>query len=642
MRKFALMLLVLLMTLGAFCAAADQRAEALINIAVSELGYTATKGGYSKYGEWGGKAYGQWCSEFVSWCVSRADEYYGMSMLDNDYPMQTSCETGVEWFMKRGRYVTTSGEIKGEGEQFYLADGVSVKDRPYIPQPGDLIYIEWYQYNRIDHVGIVEFVTQDADGTYLVHTIEGNNHILGPEPTVVARYTYRLDDPSIRGYGVMQEGLVGTGLGMGAEGANVVALQEGLSELGYYDSEAGGKFGKGTQTAVKNYQKAKGLAQTGEADAPTLKALNAELTVLRVQAEIRARAKAEKEAQERLESAKEAIAGSWFGEFDPYDEEAVWARLMQPITVLDVEQKERVFLSDAPNGNRKTIDDHRGFFYGSTVAVKVLDEQDGWSRIQAYNDYDELEDGWVRPGRLKTVTPSSEYGIVVDKMTQRLYLYKEGKLLTELLISTGATSGQNEDYCETASGEFLLASPVGNFWSGNLYCRKAIRFNGGDLLHMVPAVHREEIGMPDPQSYGDYSVCESALGSRASHGCIRVQRDENEDGYSHDWLWNNLRGKKNIKIIVWDDDGRRLKETADNTPMYYNPDGGEKYHADQYCPSVRSAYLPLTETTYGALRAYPFTNLRACGSCNAPDRPETVETWNAVIDQAYAELGMTP
>ena len=641
MKKIALLLLVLLMMTGAL-ALADQRAEALINIAVSELGYTATKGGYSKYGEWGGKAYGEWCSEFVSWCVSRADEYYGMSMLDSDYPMQTSCETGVEWYQKHGRYVTTSGEIKGEGEQFYLADGVSVKDRPYIPQPGDLIYIEWYQYNRIDHVGIVEFVTQDADGTYLVHTIEGNNHILGPEPTVVARYTYRLDDPSIRGYGILEEGLVGTSLDMGAEGTGVVALQEGLAQLGYYDSEAGGKFGKGTQTAVKNYQKAKGLKQTGMADADTLKSINAELTVMRVQAEVRARAQAEKEAAARLEAAKTAIAGSWFGEFDPYNEEAVWARLMEPITVLDVEQKERVFLSDAPNGNRKTIDDHRGFFYGSTVAVKVLEQQDGWSHIQAYNDHDELESGWVRPGRLKTVTPSSEYGIVVDKMTQRLYLYKEGKLLTELLISTGTTKGQNEGFCETASGEFLLASAVGNFWSGNLYCRKAIRFNGGDLLHMVPAVHREEIGMPDPTSYGDYSVCESALGSRASHGCIRVQRSENEDGYSHDWLWNNLRGKKNIKIIVWDDDGRKLKETADDTPMYYNPDGGEKYHADQYCPSVRSAYLPLKGITYGSLRAYPYTALRACGSCGAPDRPETVETVNAVIDQAYAELGLMP
>ena len=60
--------------------------------AVNELGYCATKGGYSKYGEWGGSAYGEWCSEFVSWCVNFADEYYGASMLGNDYPLQTSCE----------------------------------------------------------------------------------------------------------------------------------------------------------------------------------------------------------------------------------------------------------------------------------------------------------------------------------------------------------------------------------------------------------------------------------------------------------------------------------------------------------------------------------------------------------------------
>ena len=79
-------------------ALADERADYLLAVAVSELGYTATKGGYSKYGEWGGNAYGQWCSEFVSWCVSRADEVYGTSMLGEDYPLQTSCDAGAAWF----------------------------------------------------------------------------------------------------------------------------------------------------------------------------------------------------------------------------------------------------------------------------------------------------------------------------------------------------------------------------------------------------------------------------------------------------------------------------------------------------------------------------------------------------------------
>ena len=627
------LMLGLLLTTGAL---ADGKTDALLAVAVSELGYSATKGGYSKYGEWGGNAYGEWCSEFVSWCVNTADEVYGLSMLGADYPMQTSCDEGAAWFASQGQYITTSGTLKNAGEQFYLSDGVSVADRPYVPQPGDLIYIEWYKYNRLDHVGIVEFVTQNADGSYTVHTIEGNNHILGPTPSVVARYSYALDDPSIRGYGVQQSGLVGTTLTTGSSGESVAAFQQQLRDLGFYDGDCAGKFGKATATAVKNYQKSKGLPQTGEADVVTLRALAADIRARELAAEASAQARAQQKAEEMIESAKEAIASSWFGEFDPLDEEAAWARLMEDITVLNVNNNEKVYLSDGPNGSRKTTDEHRGFFYGESVAVRVLDEQDGWSQIEAYNDCDELETGWVRPGRLKTVTPNQEYGLIVDKMTQRLYIYKEGKLLTTLLISTGTTSGSNSDYNETASGEFLLCSATGGFWSGNLWCDQAIRFNGGDLLHLVPAI------VSSDGTVKDYSICESALGSRASHGCIRVQRVANEDGYNHQWIWDNLRSKKNVKLIVWDDDGRKLERLDDSESVYYNPDGGKKYHADARCSSVRSTYLPLTAVSYGELTRYPYTQLTPCGTCGAPERPETVDAWNDAIDRAYEELGIEP
>lgn len=627
------LMLGLLLTTGAL---ADGKTDALLAIAVGELGYSATKGGFSKYGEWGGNAYGEWCSEFVSWCVNTADEVYGLSMLGADYPMQTSCDEGAAWFASQGRYITTSGTLKNAGEQFYLSDGVSVADRPYVPQPGDLIYIEWYKYNRLDHVGIVEFVTQNADGSYTVHTIEGNNHILGPTPSVVARYSYALDDPSIRGYGVQQSGLVGTTLTTGSSGESVAAFQRQLRDLGFYDGDCAGKFGKATATAVKNYQKSKGLPQTGEADVVTLRALAADIRARELAAEASAQARAQQKAEEMIESAKEAIASSWFGEFDPLDEEAAWARLMEDITVLNVNNNEKVYLSDGPNGSRKTTDEHRGFFYGESVAVRVLDEQDGWSQIEAYNDCDELEIGWVRPGRLKTVTPNQEYGLIVDKMTQRLYIYREGKLLTTLLISTGTTSGSNSDYNETASGEFLLCSATGGFWSGNLWCDQAIRFNGGDLLHLVPAI------VSSGGTVKDYSICESALGSRASHGCIRVQRVANEDGYNHQWIWDNLRNKKNVKLIVWDDDGRKLERLDDSESVYYNPDGGKKYHADARCSSVRSTYLPLTAVSYGELTRYPYTQLTPCGTCGAPERPETVDAWNDAIDRAYEELGIEP
>ena len=84
----------------------------------------------------------------------------------------------------------------------------------------------------------------------------------------------------------------------------------------------------------------------------------------------------------------------------------------------------------------------------------------------------------------------------------------------------------------------------------------------------------------NPVGDANYDICESALGRRASHGCVRVQRQANADGYSHTWLWNNLRGQKNVKIIIWDDDGRKLTETDASTPMYYNKNGGKKYHTN--------------------------------------------------------------
>ena len=74
--------------------------------------------------------------------------------------------------------------------------------------------------------------------------------------------------------------------------------------------------------------------------------------------------------------------------------------------------------------------------------------------------------------------------------------------------------------------------------------------------------------------------------------------------------------------------------------MYYNPNGGSKYHTDQNCSSVRSKDLPLTGIKYGTLSRYPYTELTPCSICKAPERPEVVSAWNAAIDQAYEELGL--
>ena len=63
-------------------------------------------------------------------------------------------------------------------------------------------------------------------------------------------------------------------LRMGTKGPEVVALQERLTELGYWNGKADGKFGGGTQQAVFALQKAAGIGRDGVVGGKTKKALD--------------------------------------------------------------------------------------------------------------------------------------------------------------------------------------------------------------------------------------------------------------------------------------------------------------------------------------------------------------------------------
>jgi peptidoglycan hydrolase-like protein with peptidoglycan-binding domain len=64
-------------------------------------------------------------------------------------------------------------------------------------------------------------------------------------------------------------------LKVGAKGAEVVALQKRLAELGYWNGKADGNFGGTTQQAVFALQKAAGIGRDGTVGPKTRKALNA-------------------------------------------------------------------------------------------------------------------------------------------------------------------------------------------------------------------------------------------------------------------------------------------------------------------------------------------------------------------------------
>jgi len=322
----------------------------------------------------------------------------------------------------------------------------------------------------------------------------------------------------------------------------------------------------------------------------------------------------------------------WTMPMDITDEQTVWKVLTAPITVIDngKGEKAQIILRSEPDENSDGV----GSITCMTQGVHVLERGDEWSLVECYSssfhdsailNWNVLAHGYVKTKYLKEITPNQEMGIVIDKLTQRLYLFKEGHLYSTLIVSTGI-SNERQPYNETRSGEFLLTSKVGTFASDNLRCGMAIRFNRGDLLHEVPY-----LVMADGTK--DYRNCEAKLGIKASHGCIRVQRKKTPEGVNMGWIWNNH--KKNTRLLIWEDwQGRQIEIPSDDTLLYYNPNKGQYYHSQETCESTRAGVV-FTSFTYGELDEEPYSKLTRCEYCAPVLRKAEIEA----INETYAEGG---
>ena len=330
----------------------------------------------------------------------------------------------------------------------------------------------------------------------------------------------------------------------------------------------------------------------------------------------------------------------WTLPMDITDEAAVWEMLMQPITVVDTgkknSEKAQTYLYREPDENSLKI----GVVTCESQGVRVLETLDsGWSLVDCYSSsfhdtqvaaWNLLVSGYIPTDYLKQVEPNPEMGIVVDKLTQRLYIFQEGKLLTSLLCSTGLTmwnGSKYQPYNETRSGEFLLMSKVGTLISDRLYCDMAIRFNSGDMMHEVPHVKNAD-------GTKNYSSTEFKLGTKCSHGCIRVQRNKTPEGVNMSWIWNQLKSGSRVKFVIWEDwQGRQINIPDADTPLYYNPDKGQYYHRSSFCYMAKA--VTFQPFSYGELEQEPFSKLKNCPYCTPPQREAEIQA----VNEAYAEGG---
>ena len=148
----------------------------LMNIARSQLGYEESRlnfiiddegnrQGYTRYGAWYRASYSEWCAMYVSFCLNYAE------IPETLVPREANCEKWIRALSQDGLYVSAEH---------------------YAPQPGDLIFFDWEQDGKVDHVGIVEAADEKT-----ITTIEGNSR------GGVRRNEYRADNAVIAGYGLL-------------------------------------------------------------------------------------------------------------------------------------------------------------------------------------------------------------------------------------------------------------------------------------------------------------------------------------------------------------------------------------------------------------------------------------------------------
>ena len=132
----------------------------MVNTALKEVGNEGGKKFWSWYANWGRF---EWCACFLSWVAEQN------GILDKKIPKFIGVGDGINYYKKKNRYLSR---------------------KEYTPKAGDLIFIDWNDNNRVDHVGMVLKVENNR-----VYTIEGNRQ------DAVRLESYPTNSIVIAGYG---------------------------------------------------------------------------------------------------------------------------------------------------------------------------------------------------------------------------------------------------------------------------------------------------------------------------------------------------------------------------------------------------------------------------------------------------------
>lgn len=146
--------------------------------AQQEPQFPVREDGSTAYGELFGDPYAQWCSEFLMYCLQKAEDRLGTSYIRSVYPWYPSAYSCGLWFKAYYHYFDVG---------------------TYVPARGDMILFDTYGIGYPDHVAMVMEVFVNSEGDPVITTIEGN--ILTDALPQIRSRQLSCTDSGILGYG---------------------------------------------------------------------------------------------------------------------------------------------------------------------------------------------------------------------------------------------------------------------------------------------------------------------------------------------------------------------------------------------------------------------------------------------------------
>ncbi len=312
----------------------------------------------------------------------------------------------------------------------------------------------------------------------------------------------------------------------GDTGEEVKTLQTRLTELGYYNGKISGKYLEGTYYAIHSFQNANGLAVTGKADVKTLELLYDAEKALPKQAATPTPAPA-------LTPAPDAVTAGVATPAPSLQNIEFTKKLQRGSTGSKVKQlqtrlAELGFYAGPISGNfmNQTRDAVNAFQLHNALKVDGIVGKETWDMI--FNSQD-VSNASATPKPTPVPTPVP-YAVTVDVTNQVVNVYGRDangdftELVRQMICSTGTKAFPSDLGDWTLNGRTARWATFPK-WGGG-WAQYWTRINSGIAFHSVIYNSTNVMDLATGSYYD--------LGSRASHGCIRL--------LVHDakWVYENL------------------------------------------------------------------------------------------------------